>query len=115
MINLSQKRTEGTSHNLAGQTPSGAVVNTNCDIDFALIRRESMSRLFGACIKSCRKRSGRSMEEAAAVAGMEITEWAAVEAGSAPNPMFLRSIASGVGSTIDRIAPLIYICQDAWT
>ena len=55
------------------------------------------------------------MEEAAVVAGIETAEWAAIEAGSAPNPNSLRSIAAGVGSTIDRIAPLIFICQDAWT
>jgi transcriptional regulator with XRE-family HTH domain len=90
-------------------------VNTNRDTDFATIQRESMSRLFGAFIKGCRKKSGRSMEEAAVVAGIETAEWAAIEAGSAPNPNSLRSIAAGVGSTIDRIAPLIFICQDAWT
>jgi hypothetical protein len=46
---------------------------------------------------------------------MGAAEWAAVEAGTAPNPTSLRSIAAGIGTTIDRIAPLIFICQDAWT
>ena len=115
MINLMPQSTEGTLHNSARQSPPGTAVDKNSHTDFAAIRRESMSRVFGACIRSCREKCGRSIEEAAAEAGMEAAYWAAVEAGSAPNPTCLRSIAAGIGTTIDRIAPLIFICQDAWT
>ncbi len=114
MIKLMPQPTVRTLHNSARQTPPGTAVDKNSYTDFAAIRRESMSRLFGACIRSCREKRGRSIEEAAAVAGMEAVEWAAVEAGSAPNPTCLRSIAAGVGTTINQIAPLIFICQDAW-
>jgi hypothetical protein len=48
------------------------------------------------------------------VKGVKPAAWAAVEVGVAPNPASLRSIAAGIGTTIDRIAPLIFICQDAW-
>jgi len=115
MINLIPQQTEGTLHNFARQSLPGTAVDKNGDDYFAAMRRESMARLFGACIKSCREKRGLSIEEAAAVAGMEAAEWAAVEAGTAPNPTSLRSIAAGIGTTIDRIAPLIFICQDAWT
>ncbi len=114
MINSMPQRTEGTLHNLARQTPPGTAVKKNSDTDFAAIRRESMARLFGACIQSCRAKRGCSIEEAAVVAGMEAAAWASVEAGVAPNPAFLHSIAAGIGTTIDRIAPLIFSCQDAW-
>lgn len=73
-----------------------------------------MAWLFGACIQSCCEKRGPSIEEAAVVAGMEAAPWASVEVAAVPNPAVLRSIAAGIGTTIDRIAPLIFICQDAW-
>lgn len=115
MINLIQQRTEGILHNFARQTRPGTAADKDSDNYFAAMRRESMSRVFGACIRSCREKCGRSIEEAAAEAGMAAADWAAIEAGSAPNPTCLRSIAVGIGTTIKQIAPLIFICQDAWT
>jgi len=114
MINLIPQQAEDTLHTIARQTLPGTAADQSSNTDFAAIRRESMSGLFGACIKSCREKRGRSIEEAAAVAGMEAAAWAAVEAGIVPNPASLRSIAAGIGTTIYQIAPLIFICQDAW-
>jgi 2-keto-3-deoxy-galactonokinase len=114
MINLMPQQDEDTLHTIARQTPPGTAVDQDSNTDFAAIRRESMSWLFGACIKSCCEKCGRSIEEAATAAGMEAAAWAAVEAGIVPNPASLRSIATGIGATIYQIAPLIFICQDAW-
>ncbi len=48
------------------------------------IRRQSMGRLFGSSVSACREKAGLSVEEAASLAGMEATEWMAVEDGCVP-------------------------------
>jgi hypothetical protein len=83
--------------------------------DFLAIRRKTMGRLFGLYLKSGREKRGRSIEEVARLAGMETPEWAAIEAGNTPDPATLHSIAAALGNTISQIAPMVRICQDAWS
>jgi hypothetical protein len=115
MTIVTTEPTEDAMQNPLSRSRREEDVHKNSHTDFAAIRRESMARLFGACIKSCREKRGLSIGEASAVAGMEAAVWTAVEAGAAPDPTSLRSIAAGIGTTINQIAPLIFICQDAWS
>ena len=49
--------------------------------DLGPVRRLVWARLFGQCVGKTREAAGRSVEEAARLAGMETSQWAAVEAG----------------------------------
>ena len=57
---------------------------------------------------------GRSVEEAAQLAGMEASEWSAVEAGFVPDPAKLRPMADALELRYDRIATMAVLCRDAW-
>ena len=57
----------------------------------------------------------RTAEEAAWLAGMEASEWLAVEAGHIPaDPARLRSMAAALEIRFDQMAMLVYLCQEAW-
>jgi Helix-turn-helix domain len=58
--------------------------------------------------------AGRSVEEAARLAGMEASEWASVEAGFVPDPAKLRPMADALELRYDRIATMAVLCRDAW-
>ena len=51
---------------------------------FTSPRHQVYARLFGRCIEKIRESSGHSVEEDARLAGMESSEWAAIEAGHVP-------------------------------
>jgi len=82
------------------------------DLDF--IRRQAFGRLFGSCIEKTRQACGRTLEEAARLSGMEISEWAAIEAGYVPDPGQLHPMSDALGLRYDKIAVLAFICQEAW-
>jgi len=71
-------------------------------------------RLFGSCIEKTRIACDRSVEEAAHLAGMETSEWLAIEAGVAPNPAQLHPMSDALGLGFEKIALLAFICQGAW-
>ena len=52
--------------------------------DLDSVRRLVWGRLFGQCVEKTRQAAGRSVAEAAHLAGMEASEWSAVEAGFVP-------------------------------
>jgi hypothetical protein len=54
------------------------------------------------------------MEEAARLSGMEVSEWAAIEAGYVPDPQQLHPMSDALGLRRDKIALLAFICQGAW-
>ena len=64
--------------------------------DLPLTRRQAWSRLFGACIEKTREARGHSVEEVAHLAGMEASQWAAIEAGYVPDPARLRPMAGAL-------------------
>ena len=82
--------------------------------DLRFSDRRSWGRLFGACIEKIRVACGRSLEEAARLSGMEISEWAAIEAGYVPDPQQLHPMSDALGLRRDKIALLAFLCQGAW-
>jgi len=64
--------------------------------DLGAVRRLVWGRFFGQCIGRTREATGRSVEEAACLAGMETSQWAAVEAGYVPEPDRLRPMADAL-------------------
>ena len=83
--------------------------------DTPLIRQLVWGRLFGSCIESVRETGGRSVEEAAHLAGMEASEWAAIEAGYVPkNTARLRSMAGALELSYEKMAGLARLCRGAW-
>jgi transcriptional regulator with XRE-family HTH domain len=78
------------------------------------VRRLVWGRLFGQCVGKTREAAGRSVEEAAHLAGMEASEWSAVEAGFVPDPAKLRPMADALELRYDRIATMAVLCRDAW-
>jgi transcriptional regulator with XRE-family HTH domain len=82
--------------------------------DDLAFRRMVWGELFGHCVGKTRQAAGRSVEEAAGLAGMADSEWAAVEAGYVPHGDQLRPIADALGVSFDKIAVLTLLCRDAW-
>ena len=82
--------------------------------DLGPVRRLVWGRLFGQCVGKTREAAGRSVGEIAQLAGMEASEWAAVEAGYVPDPAQLRPMADALELGYDKIATLAVLCRDAW-
>ena len=58
---------------------------------------------------------GRSAEQTAHLAGMETSEWLAIEAGRVPETAAeLRSMAGALECGYERIANLARLCGEAW-
>jgi transcriptional regulator with XRE-family HTH domain len=88
---------------------------THIDHDLILFRRQVWGRLFGSCIEATRMAGGRSAEQAARLAGMETSEWLAIEAGRVPETAAeLRSMAGTLECGFERIANLARLCGEAW-
>jgi transcriptional regulator with XRE-family HTH domain len=67
-------------------------------------------------VQDCREARGRSVEEAASLAGLESSEWAAVEAGHIPaDPKRLRSMADALEIDFSQMSLMVCICQGAWS
>jgi transcriptional regulator with XRE-family HTH domain len=82
--------------------------------DLHPVRRLVWGRLFGQCVGKTREAAGRSVEQAAHLAGMETSQWAAIEAGYVPDPAQLRPIADALELGYDKIATLAMLCRDGW-
>ena len=84
------------------------------------VRRQAWRQIFAAMIEERREALGRSQMEAARLAGMEFSEWAAIEAGHVGEDLFsdgsarLRSVAAALEVRFEDMALLVYLCQDAW-
>ena len=79
------------------------------------IRRRSMGRLFGFCIEETRKSAGLSIEDAARLSGMALTEWMAIEDGTVPQDINrLRAMAEAMQVSFDKIASMVLVCRGAW-
>ena len=78
------------------------------------VRRMAWGRLFGSCIEKTREACGRSAEEAARLAGMETSDWLAIEAGCVPDPAQLHPMSDALGLRYDKIATLAMLCREAW-
>jgi ribosome-binding protein aMBF1 (putative translation factor) len=79
------------------------------------VRRHSMGRLFGFCLKEARENAGLSIEDAAQLSGMELTEWMAIEDGNVPQDINqLRAMAEALQVNFDHMASWVLVCRDAW-
>jgi transcriptional regulator with XRE-family HTH domain len=74
-----------------------------------------MGPLFGCGIRENRENAGLSVEQAARLSGMEVSEWAAIEDGYVPQTTAqLRSIAGTLEISYDRLLNLVRLCRQAW-
>jgi len=81
--------------------------------NFAL--RRSWAGIFAKAIEHNRQARGLSLEEAAQLAGMEVSQWAAIEAGSVPQTTAqLHALAGTLEIGYDRLLNLVLLCRDAW-
>jgi transcriptional regulator with XRE-family HTH domain len=79
------------------------------------LRREAWGRLFGLGIREIRKGAGLSIEQAAHLTGIEVSEWTAIEDGYVPQDQNrLRAMAAAMEISFDRIAMLVLLCREAW-
>jgi transcriptional regulator with XRE-family HTH domain len=57
-----------------------------------------------------------SVEEAAGLSGMTVSEWMAIEDGHVPQDLDrLRAISATLELTWDRMLNMLALCQEAWT
>lgn len=78
-------------------------------------RRDGLRRLFGSMVQDSREMIQRSVEDCARLAGMESSEWAAIEAGYVPaDPSKLRSMAAALEIRYDQLLMMVHLCQGAW-
>jgi Uncharacterized protein conserved in bacteria len=83
--------------------------------DISEIRRQSMGRFFGFCIKSSRENAGLSVEDAARLSGMELSRWMAIEDGYVPQRLNqLRAMAEALQIKFDVMAGWVLTCRAAW-
>ena len=79
------------------------------------IRRRSWGRLFGFSICAARMDAGLTIERAAELAGMEVSEWAAIEEGHVPQDVArLRSMAAALEIGFEKVANMVLLCRGAW-
>jgi hypothetical protein len=79
------------------------------------IRRQSLGKMFGFFIQETRLSAGLSVEEAARLSGMAVSEWMAVEAGQVPRDLNrLRALAEAMEISFDKIASMVLVCRGAW-
>jgi hypothetical protein len=76
---------------------------------------DAWRRMFGVMVWDVREFMGRSVEEAAQLAGMEPSVWAAVEDGEiVVDPAWLRPMADALGIRFDRMQAMVHLCQFVW-
>jgi transcriptional regulator with XRE-family HTH domain len=88
----------------------------SCNDDhIATSRRQSWGRLFATAITESRNHAGLSIDQAAEAAGMEASEWAAIEQGQAPEDQDkVLVMADAIHVPHEQIALWAFICQGAW-
>ena len=79
------------------------------------IRRESWRRLFADIIETARRATGQKIGQAARLAGMELTEWLAVETGyKRPDEFDLHSMAPVLAMSPAQMQWIVSLCEEAW-
>jgi len=83
--------------------------------DFRRVQRLVWGKLFGLFIQKGREKRGCTVEEVARLAGMEPSEWVAVEAGRVPESAAqLRLMAAALQFSKVQLATIVQICGVAW-
>src|SRR4051794_34435668 len=79
------------------------------------MRRQTWGRLFGLSIRAARTEAGMSIEEAAGLSGMQISEWMAIEDGHVPQEMDrLRAMAAAIEISFEKLFNMVLLCREAW-
>ena len=78
------------------------------------IRRQAWGEMFGMLIKSARRKSGRSVEQAARIAEMAPADWEAMEAGQVPHLNKFGCLADAIDAPVSWVASIVFFCGDAW-
>jgi hypothetical protein len=79
------------------------------------LRRQVWGRLFGLGIQASRTEAGLTIEEAARLSGIEISEWMAVEDGHVPQETDqLRSMAAVLEVSSEKMLNWVALCREAW-
>ena len=77
--------------------------------------RRFWAGVFARAIEHNRQARGLSVEDAAQLAGMKISEWAAIEAGAVPRTEAeLHAIAGTLEIGYEQLLNLVLLCRDAW-
>jgi transcriptional regulator with XRE-family HTH domain len=78
-------------------------------------RRMVWGKMFGSLLCEVREQAAISVEEVARAAGMEATEWKAVEAGQVPrNWVVAFRMADALRVDRDWMVSLVLLCRQAW-
>ena len=79
------------------------------------LRRQAWGRLFGLGIRASRTETGMSIEEAAGLSGIEVSEWMAIEDGHVPQQVDrLRAISAVLEISFEKVMNLVFLCREAW-
>ena len=79
------------------------------------LRRRAWGHFFGLGIQEARKSARLSIEEAARLAGMESSEWMAIEDGYVPQETDrLRAMAAALEVSFEKMFNLVLLCREAW-
>ncbi len=79
------------------------------------LRRQVWGRLFGLGIQATRTEAGLTIEEAARLSGIELSEWMAVEDGHVPQETDrLRSMAAVLEVGSEKLLNWVVLCRKAW-
>lgn len=79
------------------------------------LRRQAWGRLFGLGIQATRNEIGLTIEQAAHLSGIELSEWMAVEDGHVPQQVDkLRSMASVLEVSFEKMLNWVVLCREAW-
>jgi len=78
-------------------------------------RRKAWGEFFGHLLREVRVESGGSIEQAASAAGMEVSQWEAVEGGQVPETWAeICRMTEALGLDRTGMAGLVLLCQEAW-
>jgi transcriptional regulator with XRE-family HTH domain len=81
----------------------------------AAFERQVWGQFFGMLIQGAREDRGRSIEDTARLAGMEASEWGAIEAGKVPRTREqLAAMAGALEVDWNGMASLAFLCRQAW-
>jgi transcriptional regulator with XRE-family HTH domain len=74
------------------------------------------ARMFGRFIESGRQKAGLTVEQAAILAGMDPTEWTAIEAGALlpKTRRQLESMADALDLEWALMVRIVRLCREAW-
>jgi len=79
------------------------------------LRRQVWGRLFGHGIQAARTEAGLTIEEAARLSGIELSEWMAIEDGHVPQQVDrLRSISAALEVSFEKLLNMAVLCREAW-